>query len=293
MKIRYFQKGFNYSQDGPGNRLIYHLQGCNMHCPWCSNPEGIPKKAPLMQIPDELPEFICPNEAIVLGRLDRTICEECNDRKCIKDNINEYLVCKNFETDIDQIVEEAKECAGLFFDGGGVTLTGGEIGMQFSEVKELLKKLHGSGIHTAVETNATHPHLEEIFSFTDFLIADYKHYNSEKLKAVTGIGNELIGFNICKALDFGKKMLIRILLVSGFNASPDDIEGFLDFFISLRRDFAESDLSVEVLEYHEYGKKKWEQCGLEYICKNAFVEKAIIEQFEESLKRVGVNIVRT
>lgn len=36
-----FQKGFNYSQDGPGNRLVYHLSGCNFKCPWCSNPEGL------------------------------------------------------------------------------------------------------------------------------------------------------------------------------------------------------------------------------------------------------------
>lgn len=34
-----FQKGFNFSQDGPGNRLVYHLSGCNLRCPWCSNPE--------------------------------------------------------------------------------------------------------------------------------------------------------------------------------------------------------------------------------------------------------------
>ena len=39
MKI--FAKGFNFNQDGPGNRLVYHLSGCNMHCPWCSNPEGM------------------------------------------------------------------------------------------------------------------------------------------------------------------------------------------------------------------------------------------------------------
>jgi len=39
--VKIFQKGFNVSQDGPGNRLVFHLFGCNMRCPWCANPEGL------------------------------------------------------------------------------------------------------------------------------------------------------------------------------------------------------------------------------------------------------------
>ena len=39
--MRIFQKGFNYNEDSPGNRLVYHIQGCNMRCRWCCNPEGM------------------------------------------------------------------------------------------------------------------------------------------------------------------------------------------------------------------------------------------------------------
>ena len=41
MRITVFQKGFNYSQDGQGNRLVFHLQGCNM-APVVREPRGIP-----------------------------------------------------------------------------------------------------------------------------------------------------------------------------------------------------------------------------------------------------------
>ena len=43
--MRIFGKGFNFSQDGPGNRLVYHLSGCNMKCIWCSNADGMSAKA--------------------------------------------------------------------------------------------------------------------------------------------------------------------------------------------------------------------------------------------------------
>ena len=60
MKLKIFQKGFNYSQDGQGNRLIFHLQGCNMKCPWCSNPEGMSMKGTLVVNKEWLAESCCP-----------------------------------------------------------------------------------------------------------------------------------------------------------------------------------------------------------------------------------------
>ena len=44
--MKVLHKGFNYSQDGPGNRLVYHLQGCNFACKWCSNADTIPRDNP-------------------------------------------------------------------------------------------------------------------------------------------------------------------------------------------------------------------------------------------------------
>ncbi len=81
MLVNIFQKGFNFSQDGPGNRLVYHLQGCNMHCPWCSNPEGISEKGSIM-VTEGINDEICPKSAITSGMLDSVSARDARGCVC-------------------------------------------------------------------------------------------------------------------------------------------------------------------------------------------------------------------
>lgn len=73
--IRLLHRGFNYSQDRTREPAGLSSQGCNLHCPWCSNPESIALSGSLM-VPDSgaLKPDACPFGAISLGRLNRLLC---------------------------------------------------------------------------------------------------------------------------------------------------------------------------------------------------------------------------
>ncbi len=240
--LRIFQKGFNFSQDGPGNRLVYHLQGCNLRCPWCSNPEGL-----------------CSH-----GGEDRTV---------------------------DELVAEVLRSRLMFFDGGGVTLTGGEVSMQLEEVKEFLFRLRREGIHTCIETNGIHARLPELFEHLDLLIMDLKHHDPKVHKSVTGAENTLTVRNISAALAAGLPLALRIPLVGGFNASDEDAFGFAALLTRLG---VAGKATVELLAYHEYGKDKYAKLGLPYTMgSEAKVTRQQLEAVKTVLQEAGITVIHT
>ena len=248
MELKIFQKGFNYSQDGQGNRLVYHLQGCNMRCPWCSNPEGMYAENPL-----------------------------CSSKKPLM----HYTA--------EELAREAASCKVMFFDGGGVTFTGGEPTLQFEGLRQALSALKQAKIHTAMECNATHPRLAELFPLIDQLIMDFKHWDGEKHRQITGTGNEIVKENLAKAFAQHKNVIIRTVLVHGINDTAEDAEHFCEFY--LQHDTSRA--RFEFLSYHEYGKEKWEHCGREYTVKNGFVTQEIVQTYERIYREKGLNVVRT
>lgn len=290
MKIKVFQKGFNYSQDGRGNRLILHLQGCNMHCPWCSNPEGMSPEGALFVEKEWLKESCCPKGAVKEESLDRSVCKDCRERPCIQGRQKGIrLSCQ--EVEVKDLIRECEGCSPMFFDGGGVTLTGGEITMQFAAVKELLTGLKEAGIHTAIESNGTHPHMEEYLPLVDEWIMDIKHMDAKKHKEWLGVSNVHTIENIRIAAEKHPDVLLRIPLIPGFNDSKEDAEAFTEFF----KDCAagRSNVRVEILIYHEFGKGKWEQCGYTYTMKPGRISPETQQYFETRFREEGIQVVRT
>ncbi|WP_242876030.1 glycyl-radical enzyme activating protein [Cellulosilyticum sp. I15G10I2] len=289
MKIKVFQKGFNYSQDGAGNRLVYHLQGCNMHCPWCANPEGIAPNGTLMVDEPYLIDTICPLKAIYQKKINRSICNVCELKECITLHRTRGIRLSYKFYEADEIIEEAKRSTPLFYDGGGVTFSGGEATLQFEALKLILKSLKASGIHTAIETNATHPNLESLFPFIDQLIMDFKHYNEAKHRQVTGLSNHMIKENIKKALSLHPSVLIRIPLIKDFNDAKKDAENFASFF----KQYQTQRVSFECLPYHEYGKVKWQQCGMAYTMQDAYIDTKTRILYEEVFKNNDLLMIQT
>ncbi len=233
--MRIFGKGFNFSQDGPGNRLVYHLSGCNMKCIWCSNPQGL-----------------------------------------------HYFAGKEYP--LQDIFTECLSCRPMFFGGGGVTFTGGEATLQYEELLNLLIKLKENEIHTALETNGTSSRLPEISKYIDYLIMDFKHYDSSLLKKYTGIGNEIIKNNFEYFCYEGRQLHIRIPLINHINT--ENPQGFTEYFTC----FNTKNVTFEFLAYHEYGKDGW---GDKYLVKDGFITLDIIKKFKEEFKAKGLNLITT
>lgn len=285
--LRIFQKGFNYSQDGPGNRLVYHLQGCNLRCAWCANPEGMTWEPPLL-VNGKLEERYCPHGAIADGQLDRNVCKTCAVRECLTIHRNSSMKCAASDVPLEAIVQEAVSCRPMFFDGGGVTFTGGEPTLQWEALRQLLPLLKANGIAVALETNGTHPRLPELFDYIDTLMMDCKQADSALHERHTGAPNATILQNLRAAASAGRHPQIRIPLIHGVNDTEQDAQQFLRFFQSLEGAF-----TVEILPYHEYGKDKWAQCGRPYAVENGFVRPADRQRLQTLLRDHGIAVIHT
>lgn len=166
-------------------------------------------------------------------------------------------------TSIEELIDKIERYKNYILpSGGGVTVTGGEPLLQAPFLINLFKELKKRGIPTAIDTSGMvdiTDTIKELLLLTDLVLLDIKHINPEKCKQLVGFSNE-------KELAFAKYLSdnnipiwIRQVIIPGITDDKEDLLKLKSFINSLK-----TVKNIELLPYHELGKSKWENLGLNY-----------------------------
>jgi pyruvate formate lyase activating enzyme len=247
--------------DGPGIRTTVFFKGCPLTCSWCHNPES--------WRPDPEPGWrrsrcvhcgrckdICPSQAISISdngpvtNIDRcTVCGECVPN-CVQDA--REIIGRRWS--VPELMDEIRKDV-IFYDesGGGVTFSGGEPLMQPDFLIAVLEQCRLEVIHTALDTTCCcEPNiLTKCAEGTDLFLCDIKHMDNSKHRAYTGVDNKLILDNILRLATMGKKIIIRIPIVPGFNDDIINVEKTAEFVAALN-----GSRRVDLLPYNRGGVEK-------------------------------------
>ncbi len=253
--------------DGPGIRTTVFFKGCPLRCEWCHNPESKRAKKELIYNPHSCVGCgacaeVCSAEAHILTPMhtvDRSVCTACG--KCADVCPTQALSIAGKEMSADEVMREVlRDRAFYETSGGGLTLSGGELFLQFDFALELLKSARENGLHTCVETCGftEKEKLLRIAAFTDLFLYDWKCTDPALHKRYTGVGNHEILENLRALNDIGASVVLRCPIVPGVN----DTEAHFDGIASLAETLP-CITAVELEPYHALGTDKAVRLGAE------------------------------
>lgn len=289
-----FAKGWSIAKDGPGQRLVYYLKGCNLRCRWCAAPESISPVPEVMFYPERSNEdisYVCPFQAISLTSRDLRKCVVCESKPCVTKWRNPCFEVVGTTMSPDKILHQAVQVRDMFGENGGVTFGGGEATLQAEELLETMKLLRQNYIHTTLETNATSAQMKQIAEAVDLLICDFKAFSRDAHQSMTGADNARIIKNLSFAIANKRALIIRIPLIPGLNDSESEMDLMAEFLANAAKMRSEP-LDVEILRMHHIGRPKYKALGLQYPMENIKEPPyELAEKFLEKLKNAKLKTV--
>ncbi len=280
--------------DGPGIRTVVFLQGCPLHCPWCSNPESQASASQLMHsdlrcVGCGRCAVVCPSGCIsfvpgALPSFDREICSACG-------------VCRdNCPSGAIRIVPQVLDCDSVLAtvlrdkdyylaSRGGVTFSGGEALMQPEALSYMLRRCKEEGLHTAVETcgNVPESYLDEVLPYADLFLFDLKHTDAARFHEVTGGHLDLVMRNLAKAAA-SAKLRLRIPCIPGFNLEDSFFEEAFRIAVSLGIS------GVDLLPYHTLGQGKYKELGRGYTMDVQALHAEELNEYVLSGSKLGLDV---
>ena len=212
--------------DGAGIRTTVFFKGCNLHCPWCHNPETISSAPQVLYYKGTNRQKIC-------GRF-----------------MTPEEICEVISEDTDFFTES----------GGGVTISGGEVMLQAEGAAELCKLLKEKKLNIILDTAGDVPYSEfrKVEAYVDEYFYDWKAADRKDYERVIGGNYEQIYDNLCKLIAEGKKVRVRIPLIEGFNTDREYSEKMC---ACLQKAGA---YRVDLLPFHRLGSAKYADIGKKY-----------------------------
>ena len=214
--------------DGPGNRLVIFLQGCNFKCAACHNPHTI---GACNHCGECIPACHVDALSLVDGRIayDPTACDHCD--ACLDIcPISASPMVREFS--VAEILKVARKHLPFLT---GVTVSGGEPTQQLDFIVELFRAIKTdedlAELSCLIDSNG---HLgaagwEKVLPVTDGVMLDIKSFDDPTHEALTGMANarSLQSARLLHAA--GKLYELRFLLVPGKTDSDAELDSLVDF----------------------------------------------------------------
>lgn len=254
--------------DGPGIRTTVFFKGCPLLCPWCHNPES-KRNCPEIAfyaarcvgcgVCVQACEQGCHRLDPDGHRFDRKSCTRCG--ACVRVcPVALFVVGK--EMTVSEVFEEVLRDRPFYENsGGGLTLSGGEPIAQYPFALALMKEAKVNGLNTCLETCGFGPaaRFEEIALYTDLFLYDLKETDAALHTRFTGVGTDVILYNLRLLDNLGKQIILRVPVIPGFNDRPDHFKGVAETANSLK-----NLREIQVMPYHPLGREKAKSLGKKY-----------------------------
>jgi pyruvate formate lyase activating enzyme len=211
--------------DGPGNRMAIFLQGCNMRCLYCHNPETQNRCNDCGACISS-----CAGGALTLEngqiRYAPALCRQCD---CCLAACPRFSSPKCREYSIEQLLCQIQRNA-VFLDG--ITVSGGECSLQPHFLYELFSAVKASTpLTTFMDTNGLMPRtaLDMLLTVTDGFLFDLKAFSETTHSQLTGVSNQEILANLKEVSGRGLLYEVRTVLVPGYTDTVEEIGKMADF----------------------------------------------------------------
>ena len=211
--------------DGPGIRTTVFLKGCQLHCPWCANPETI----------------------------DYSIQGYFDQKKGIRG-------VYGYDITLEELLEELIKDKGFYGASGGITFSGGEPLLQIQRYYPLLEELKTQGIHLAVETSLFAPEegVRLAGKYFDIFMIDIKSLSEKFCSEVLGGSLDKYIQNFDSVLNSKKVLRVRFPLIPEYTLVTENIENICRFL--KKRNINR----IQLLIGHNLGENKYRNLGKEF-----------------------------